>query len=457
LQLPTALIDSIQRAPGFNLEAFVEAHSSGKQITSIRINPNKTASNKIFPSFGLNELPKVPWSKYGYYLPERPSFTLDPFFHAGAYYVQEASSMFLEQIFNQELDTIQPIRVLDLCAAPGGKSTHIQSLINSDSLLVSNEVIKGRVHVLTENLTKWGAENVIVTNNDARDFQRLPGFFDVIVMDAPCSGSGLFRKDPSAIEEWSTANVELCSMRQQRIIEDVLPALKENGLLIFSTCSYSIAENENICDWLTEQHPLESIQINLKSDWNIIESISEKNAAAGYRFYPNLLDGEGFFIAAFRNKRNNTGKGNTKIKLDNISANQQQILAPFIGEKKSMNFIKQKEDILAFPSSLAADLAMIQSTLYIKKAGVCIGQIIRNDFIPHHELAVSNLLSNNIETLEVEKETALQFLRKQVFEIPNSKIGWTLMTYNNCGLGWIKIMSNRINNYYPKEWRILNK
>ena len=185
--------------------------------TSIRLNPNKP--------FTL-EGESVGWCKWGRYLEQRPVFTLDPALHAGAYYVQEASSRFLEQAIVQTVAVSKPIRVLDLCAAPGGKSTHLLSLLHPESVLVSNEVIRSRASILAENIQKWGHSNVVVTNNDPEDFSKLPGFFDVIVVDAPCSGEGLFRKDPHAMEEWSPANVELCAKRQRRILEDVWPALK---------------------------------------------------------------------------------------------------------------------------------------------------------------------------------------------------------------------------------------
>ena len=247
-----------------------------------------------------NQSGTVQWSSNGFYLQKRPSFTLDPLFHAGAYYVQEASSMFLEEALKQTVDLSQPIKILDLCAAPGGKSTLIQSVINNESLLVSNEVIKTRVNILSENITKWGAANVIVTNNDAKDFQRLPNYFDVIVVDAPCSGSGLFRKDREAISEWSEQNVHLCSQRQQRILADVLPALKEDGVLIYSTCSYSEEEDEQIADWLVEEFKVQSLKFKVEEEWGIVETQSSKQNASGYRFYPDKVKGEGFFIAVFK-------------------------------------------------------------------------------------------------------------------------------------------------------------
>jgi len=215
-------------------------------------------------------------------------------FHAGCYYVQEASSMFLEQALKQSVDLSMPLKILDLCAAPGGKSTHILSLISKESLMVSNEVIKSRAAVLRDNITKWGYSNVVVTCSDPKNFQKLENYFDVIVVDAPCSGSGLFRRDPEAIKEWSLSNVQLCSRRQQRILTDVLPALKKEGVMIYSTCSYSKEENEDIGKWIMEEHKMESEELKIEKEWGIVQS------EMGYRFYPDKLKGEGFFLACFR-------------------------------------------------------------------------------------------------------------------------------------------------------------
>lgn len=403
---------------------------------------------------------KVPWSTNGLYLSERPSFTLDPLFHAGAYYVQEASSMFLEEAIKQTVDLSQSIKVLDLCAAPGGKSTLIQSLLNKESLLVSNEVIKTRVNILSENITKWGAANVIVTNNDAKDFQRLPGYFDVIVVDAPCSGSGLFRKDPGAVSEWSLQNVELCSQRQQRILADVLPALKENGILIYSTCSYSEEEDEQIADWLVDNFKLESKKLTTAAAWGIIETQTSKYGAYGYRFYPDKVKGEGFFIAALKKKGTGSGgweAGKKKNKLEKTSSKETDVVTPFLKQANDFFFFKQNEESIAFPELLAEDLTAVQNALYIKKAGVKLGAIIRNELIPDHELAVSTIVNESIISVDVDEDTALQYLRKQDIIINASQKGWALIQFNQLPLGWVKILPNRINNYYPKEWRILNK
>src|SRR5690242_11654187 len=277
--LPAALIDSLQSLPGFDRPAFERVHASGEQITTIRLNPFKKGNSPEMHTgvpaslTGLIKEP-VPWCQYGYYLKERPSFTLDPQFHAGAYYVQEASSMFLEQALKNSADLSRPVKVLDLCAAPGGKSTLVDSIISPESLLVSNEVIKTRVNTLADNITRWGRANVVVTNNDPKDFARLRGFFDVMIIDAPCSGSGLFRKDPEAIREWSPENVIHCKLRQQRILTDALPALGKAGILIYSTCSYSTEENEAICDWIIDNFSMENITVPVKEDWGIVPSFS---------------------------------------------------------------------------------------------------------------------------------------------------------------------------------------
>lgn len=457
-KLPKIFLTSLDGVTGFDVDSFENVHLSGEQITSLRLNPAKTKS--IHGLMAENIGHKIPWSSNGYYLSERPSFTLDPVFHAGAYYVQEASSMFLEEALKQSTNLSEPLKVLDLCAAPGGKTTLIQSLISDKSLLISNEIIKNRVNILAENCTKWGAANVIVTNNDPKDFERLPNYFDVIIVDAPCSGSGLFRKDVAAIDEWSLQSVTMCSMRQQKILTDVLPSLKDGGTLIYSTCSYSEMEDETIADWLMSDCGLVSVPLKTDENWNIVESISPLQKAYGYRFYPDKVKGEGFFIAAFTKGEKierhwETGKYKTKsVKL---VEKEIDIVKPYLNEPGKFFFIKQKEEVLALPMHIENDLATIQFALYIKKAGIKLGSIIRNELIPDHELALSNDINKQLATIEVNLETALQYLRRQEFKIETNLKGWALITFLQLSLGWVKVLPNRINNYYPKDWRILHK
>ena len=455
--LPQELIQSLRNIESFNEETFKAVHESGGQITSIRLNPKKIGNRQS--AIGNEQLERVPWNEYGYYLNERPSFTLDPLVHAGAYYVQEASSMFLEEALKQTVDLAKPLKVLDLCAAPGGKSTLIQSIISAASLLVSNEVIKTRVHILAENITKWGAANVIVTNNDPSDFQRLPGYFDVIVVDAPCSGSGLFRKDPAAIDEWSENNVLHCAQRQHRILEHVIPALKDGGILIYSTCSYSAEEDEMIADWLMDNYSLETARLNVNTEWNIIETISPEKNAYGYRFYPDRVKGEGFFVAVFSNGNRfvEESSRNTKNKLPVTAKQEQQVLSKWINSEGNITSFAWQDDLLLVHEKLLPEIRLLQSILYLKKAGINAGSIIRDELIPSHELAMSTLVRSTIPFIEVDHEMAMQFLRRVNFFPETDLKGWALIKYKGLALGWIKILASRINNYYPKDWRILNK
>lgn len=450
--LPSALIDSLKSQPGFELASFTEIHDRADPLTSIRINAEKGL--RTFEQ----QLP-VQWCKQGIYLAERPLFTADPLFHAGCYYVQEASSMFLEKALLHSIDLDQPLKVLDLCAAPGGKSTLINSLITNDSLLVSNEIIKSRVPVLCDNLTKWGKHNTYVSSNDPKDFGRLEAYFDVLVVDAPCSGSGMFRKDPDAIKEWSEENVNLCSQRQQRILADVYPALKKDGILIYSTCSYSQAENEAIADWLTEEFNLESIQIPIGEEWGIVETQSPKCHNWGYRFYPNRLKGEGFFLSCFRKKEGDLNP-NLKIRKQEpvkIPANHILEINEWLSPKSEVEIISFQDGYLAIPKGQQNDLAILQERLYLKKSGTRLGKFAGKDFIPDHELALSLLAAKRIQRIELNREQAISYLKKQDIQLKSDLSGWALICFENQGLGWAKVLPNRINNYYPKEWRIVNQ
>jgi 16S rRNA C967 or C1407 C5-methylase (RsmB/RsmF family) len=287
MQLPENFIRRITIDLKGEAQPFFQAMENEVPV-SIRVNQSK--------NYHPENLQNVAWCNTGFYLPERPVFTLDPLFHAGAYYVQEASSMFLEQALKQSVDLELPLKVLDLCAAPGGKSTHLASLLSRDSLLVSNEVIRTRAKILAENITKWGNPNVVATNNDPADFQRLPGFFDVVVVDAPCSGEGLFRKDPNAMYEWSEDNVALCASRQRRIVADVWDALKPGGHLVYSTCTYNRMENEDNLEWMENEMGAIPLSLEITS----FPEITKDNNLAGYHFYPHKTHGEGFFIAVLK-------------------------------------------------------------------------------------------------------------------------------------------------------------
>lgn len=454
--LPEPFLKSLEGIPGYHREHFLATHESGERLTSIRLNPEKIFNPNVA---SWQEEKIIPWCNQGRYLIGRPSFTTDPLIHAGAYYVQEASSMFLEMAVQQTCDLNASLRVLDLCAAPGGKSTHLLSLLNQDSLLVSNEVIRQRVNVLAENISKWGSASVVVTHNDPAHFQRLPEFFDLIVVDAPCSGSGLFRKDPLAIESWSVANVDLCSQRQQRILADVMDSLKSGGILIYSTCSYSIEEDENNADWLLQEMQMEPFKLSIPQNAGIVETASPRSYAPGYRFFPDKVDGEGFYLAAFKKKGMAKRADVMQVTKDwqTVSKQAIAILQKWVQPNENISFISWESQLLAVPATQLNAIQQLQKHLYIRKAGTLAGSIIRDEWIPDHDMAMNPLMKIEVPKISLNKSDALQYLRRNVFELDTGLKGWALVQFEGINLGWIKLLPGRINNYYPKDWRILNK
>jgi 16S rRNA C967 or C1407 C5-methylase (RsmB/RsmF family)/NOL1/NOP2/fmu family ribosome biogenesis protein len=469
LLLPNELLQSLQTVKGFDLEAFEKLHASGEQVTSIRMNPAKNNRQWVPPISGSNKQctieqfynshfkfdEKVPWSDFGYYLAERPSFTFDPLFHAGCYYVQEASGMFLEQVLKQTVDLSKPIKILDLCAAPGGKSTHIQSLISKQSLLVSNEVIRSRTGILKLNIIKWGCNNVIVTNNDPKDFARLENYFDVIVVDAPCSGSGLFRRNHEAMEHWSTDTLQLCCNRQRRILADVFPALKKNGIIIYSTCSYSKEEDEDIIDWVNDEFQITSLKLEINDDWGIVEVQGEKTDSFGYRFFPNLVKGEGFFIAAFRKTSGSEETHLKPVKKLSVLSNTHKADISLWMNTDELVIFKNGDSLVAINMKLPDDINVLQSQLRILYSGTKLGALIRGKLVPDHALAMSPLVSKNVVRAELNYEDSIRYLKKTGIHKNITSAGWQLVTFQQHPLGWVNVLPQRINNYYPKELRIL--
>jgi 16S rRNA C967 or C1407 C5-methylase (RsmB/RsmF family)/NOL1/NOP2/fmu family ribosome biogenesis protein len=443
--LPQHVFDT---APDWNEDAYVMAHQQAPPV-SVRLNPLK-------PSSAFSTAQQVPWSANGLYLPERPSFTLDPLFHGGAYYVQEASSMFVEQAFQQHVSRSQPIKVLDLCAAPGGKSTLLASLLRADDLLVSNEVIQTRASILVENMTRWGQMNTWVTNNDPKDFGRATGFFDAMLVDAPCSGSGLWRKDEQAIDEWSESNVQLCSERQQRILADALPALKKDGVLIYATCSYSVAENERIVDWLVTEMNMTALRVDGDAAWGVTETQSPQHKAWGYRFYPWKAKGEGFFLAVLRKNDGlitdslyqSSTKQKAKAKQD--AALQQQMQAYF---NTDIELFQHQDMIYAVHPEHKAYVDSMRGAFYIKKAGTAMGTMLK-ELVPEHDLALSVHLAEGVSRIALSRDEALHYLKKESVRTGDGYKGWHVATYEGVGLGWGKWMPNRMNNYLPKHYRI---
>ncbi len=412
---------------------------------SIRTHPIK--GSELF-----TEESSVSWCANGKYLKDRPVFTLDPAFHSGAYYVQEASSMFLGKMMEVAIGGRKNLRVLDLCAAPGGKSTLIASMLDSESLLISNEVIRSRASILEENMSRWGYANTWVTSNDPRDFGRLHGYFDIVVVDAPCSGSGLWRKDSASLGEWSEENVRLCSARQQRILADVWPAIKEGGTIIYSTCSFSQEEDEDILEWVAEEFGAGKVEVAIEQDWNIVPTIAPRTGMVGYRFFPDKLRGEGFFIAAMTKQ---TKADSIKVRKFRSAGNKDALRAG--------GHLLNVDDIVFTPVSDKAfhavyswheqDIEVLKSHVYLRKAGLEAGMPLKGDWLPAHDIAMSVNLGDAVNTVDVDKNEALRFLKREDMGIDTAR-GWHVVRYRGWGLGWVKGLGNRVNNYLPKHWRI---
>lgn len=446
----------MQQLLGTEYEAFEAALLTEPQV-SIRLNRAKIASAQ--PTYR-----PVPWCSDGYYLDNRPAFTFDPRLHAGAYYVQEASSMFLAHVLQSCFDT--PIRYLDLCAAPGGKSTLALSTLPRGSMVVCNEYVRTRAHILAENISKWGNPYTIVTNNSAADIGALRHYFDAILVDAPCSGEGMFRKDAQAIAEWTPAQVNLCADRQREILADVWEALRPGGLLIYSTCTYNIEENEAMLQFLQREFGAEPVTIDTPVEWHIHPSLTDTPAA---RFMPHYTRGEGLFMAVMRKSGDNdecerdqllarndkrkksSGKSRKESTVKIPSEVKSWILAP-----EKYTFDADEAQITAVPAEYTADQALLTSRLDVVHRGIPLATPKGRDWQPHHALALSTALRREaFDALPLSLDEAIAYLRREALSaLPDSRRGMRLITYDNLPIGWGNHLGNRLNNLYPQEWRI---
>jgi 16S rRNA C967 or C1407 C5-methylase (RsmB/RsmF family)/NOL1/NOP2/fmu family ribosome biogenesis protein len=444
-QLPNAFVERIYRQFGCQAKFFLDSLEQST-ATSLRINPRKI-------KIGSTGLRMVPWCSTGFFLDERPIFTLDPLLHAGAYYVQESSSMFLEQVFRATMSD-GPRLILDLCGAPGGKSTHLLTLMNDDDMLISNEVIQPRAKILQENIRKWGPHNVVICNNDPKDFKQLTGFFDLILIDAPCSGEGLFRRDAAARNEWSPNHAGLCSVRQRRILADIWTSLKAGGYMIYSTCTFNPEENEENLKWLQTRAKFESIRINLAPEWNIEEI--EHDGVFAYRFWPHKVSGEGFFITLLRKTEEQSSfRFPKKMKtITNKIPADMSYLKKWVSPG-DFDFLVQRDMAVVSPSRWRNEIGVLRNLVKVTDYGLPIAELKGKDITPHHFLALSSLLQKNeFETIGLDLEEALTFLRKEEIKPISDIKGWQLVCFRDIPLGFLKNIGPRTNNYFPKEWRI---
>lgn len=420
MQLPKEFEEYTRSLMGEELYSKLISGLAATPPVSIRLNPFKVAKDAYLEDEeqlnGL-QLTPVPWAKDGYLLSERPSFTLDPLFHAGAYYVQEASSMFLDFIIRQLVK--EPVTMLDLCAAPGGKTTCAMAALPEGSILYSNEPIRTRANILAENVMKFGHPDIIVTNNYAKDYAKAKKTFDVILTDVPCSGEGMFRKDPNAINEWSTSNVDSCWKLQRSIVEDIWQCLKPGGILIYSTCTFNAHEDEENVQWIIDNLGADPIALEgVKEEWNITGAL--KGNLPVYRFIPGKTKGEGMFMAVMRKKGEPT-QGST----------------PTILKKEGKISMKEKG-------------------LKVMTHGINPPTQKGKKTIPDISLALSiNQKENDYPHVDVDRQTAINYLRREAITLPADTLrGIVTITYKGLGLGFANNIGNRANNLYPQEWRI---
>ena len=412
-------------------------------VSSVRLNRSKPGA--LFPNASL-----LPWNTEGYLLDYRPRYTFDPLFHAGCYYPQESSSMVLQWVLSHVVPSDETVDALDLCAAPGGKSLIIADFLRDRGRLISNELVRTRAQILNEVVVKWGCKNVAVTNNRPVDFVQSGMLFDLLIVDAPCSGEGMFRKDPEARGEWNIGSAQMCSKRQMEILSDACKVLRENGVLIYSTCTYATEENEDIISALLATGEYETLRWPVPSEWNV--SLIDHDGVFAMRFLPHRSPGEGFFISALR-------------KTSSVTAKKSKPKSVFSGPLTSDSAILRNWGISDDGVVLAPDgelyhsvftrqeLNTLAGSLYFLRPGIQIGKVVRSELIPAHALALMPHSLNGSEPFELNEAQASAYLRGEsiLVDAPN---GWRRVAFQSQVLGWIKVIGNRINNYYPKEWRV---
>lgn len=452
MKLPDPFVARVLEALGDGPGAALCAALDTTPPVSLRWNPAKTE-----PAERTGE--PIPWSTEGRYLPDRPQFTLDSDLHAGAYYVQEASSQFLAHLLESE--DVTGVRVLDLCAAPGGKSTLYASLVGPDGLVVANEVNRQRASVLADNVRRWGSGNTVVTLAAPAAFGGFANWFDVVGVDAPCSGEGMFRKLDRARAEWSEHQVAVCARRQREIIRQAWPLLRPGGLLVYSTCTFNRLENEQVLeefaaevgDGLVAAEPVACVP-----EWGIVSD--EAGPFRTYRFYPHRTRGEGFFVAVARKSYDAGGRerspGSRRTVFGPVAKRDSRELGSWLRDPARMRFAAIGENIYACSAAQYEAVRTLADTLPAIYSGVAMGQIFRGTLRPDAALALyEGMARERLPEAALDARQALTYLRRGELSPDLLSEGMNLVTARGRALGFAKRIGGRVNNFYPNSMRIL--
>lgn len=359
--------------------------------------------------------------------------------------------MMLEAALAPILTESKPLLALDLCAAPGGKSTHLLSLLPEGSFLVTNEAIRSRVHILDENLLRWGTTSAMITGLDPERIIAAGAVFDLVLVDAPCSGEGLFRKDPGAVAHWNADVVQLCSARQGRILEAAQQLVKPGGHLVYSTCTYEPTENEGQLERLEKLgfHPIAIPGL---------EALGAQVRGNGYQCWPHRVHGEGFFIALMHRNEDNRFADELEYHIPGKARKQsdalRQQLTPWVGSLEDLFLFERDGTITALPVAVAETAFALEAKLRPRRFGLPIGTLKGPQLVPHHALALYPRLQPSVPILDLDKEVALRYLSRQDIQHQPDTTGWHLVRYAGIGLGWAKALPGRLNNYYPTNWRL---
>lgn len=461
IALPNAFVKQMTTLLGEEeAHRLVDSLETGPPV-SIRLSQHKQGDSPIQLPEGSRS---VSWCPWGYYLPSRPIFTADPLFHAGRYYVQEASSMLLYQI-KDLIKTDVPLTALDLCAAPGGKSTLLLDLLPEGSVLLSNEVVPQRAHILMENLQKWGNPNSIITSVYPEKLGKLRHQFDLVLVDAPCSGEGMFRKDPAARSEWNESSPSLCAERQRGIIDDIWQTLRDGGILVYSTCTMNREENEDIVSYILDEYEATAIDLGEIGDgvW-----LSPLVSAPCYRMLPHRAEGEGLFMAVFRKgdadkvvtlpkDKKPKRKTNNKIQSAEVPS---EIKSWLKQDDLELRWQRKGDEVIAYPPSLETLLSALEERKIAPLSyGLPVAEIKGKSILPLAPLALSTRLHRGaFECVEIDRSTAIAFLSKESVNLSSElTAGIKLLCYEATPLGFVKHLGNRTNNLYPTHWRIRHR